>query len=395
MIREYSSPQSRPGSMTYRRLPGVALLAATTLASIMACSSDDDTNTEVLPLESIDAIDVPERDLPAAPPPEVGAAPEPGGDTPNGLSLPGGILDWRVLGVVNIPAAGMAPATVRAIVGNDTAVDAARAGNISPWPDGSMIAHYQWSPGSNPDWDAMIAPDDFLRLTLMVKNAEAYAADGGWAYGVWGGDTLTPPAVAVPPDAPFDRACVTCHTNRLPPESGKDYVFTVPGPLPTIDAVQAAPVLSNGIELPAGILDWRVIGVASRETDDNPNIRVIVGNDAAVEAARSGETNPWPDGAMLAHYVWGAGENPDVPGATSAVSFSGITLMVKNAEEYAADGGWAYGNWNGADLTAPELADFDRDCVDCHTANVAENDYVFTRPGALPTDMFEEMPQAL
>ena len=184
-------------------------------------------------------------------------------------------------------------------------------------------------------------------------------------------------------------------TRTASPPSQAKTTSSRPGPLPAIDAVQAAPVLSNGIELPAGILDWRVIGVASRETDENPNIRVIVGNDVAVEAARSGETNPWPDGAMLAHYVWGAGENPDVPGATSAVSFAAITLMVKNAEEYAADGGWAYGNWSGADLTAPEAADFDRGCVDCHTANVAENDYVFTRPGALPTNMFEAMPRAL
>src|SRR5690606_28882438 len=81
MIREYSSTRSRVGSSTYHRLPLVALLAATTLVSVMACSSDDDgdTTTEALPLESVDAIDVPERDLPAAPEPE--AVLEAGGDT--------------------------------------------------------------------------------------------------------------------------------------------------------------------------------------------------------------------------------------------------------------------------------------------------------------------------
>jgi Cytochrome P460 len=58
--------------------------------------------------------------------------------------------------------------------------------------------------------------------------------------------------------------------------------------------------------------------------------------------------------------------------------------MVKDADQYAADGGWAYGAWNGANLTAPPAADFDRGCVNCHVGSVAENDYVFTRPGALP-----------
>ena len=62
--------------------------------------------------------------------------------------------------------------------------------------------------------------------------------------------------------------------------------------------------------------------------------------------------------------------------------------MVKDSEEYAADGGWAYGNWATPELTAPADPEFDRGCVDCHTATVADNDYVFTRPGPLPTDMF-------
>ena len=62
--------------------------------------------------------------------------------------------------------------------------------------------------------------------------------------------------------------------------------------------------------------------------------------------------------------------------------------MVKDSAQYAADGGWAYGNWQGATLAAPEQADFDRGCVDCHTNNVADNDYVFTIPGAIPDALF-------
>jgi hypothetical protein len=278
-----------------------------------------------------------------------------------------------------------APQTLRVIVGNDIAVEAARSGNTNPWPAGSMISHYQWSPAPNPDSATTTAPDDFLRLTLMVKDtAEEFAADGNWRYGVWGGNELRPLN-----NPTFDRACVDCHTSRLPADSGKDYVFTVPGALPEQAAVDAAAAAPNGLELPAGILDWRVIGVASRENDMNPNIRVIIGNDIAVDAARNGDTNPWPDGAMLAHYVWAAGDNPDAPGTINPVAFNAITLMEKNAGDYAADGGWAYANWATPELNAPTAPDFDQQCINCHTDTVGpDNDYVFTRPGVLPTDMF-------
>jgi hypothetical protein len=375
--------------MTSSRLPLVALIAATSFATFIACSSDDDggTSTDALALEGVEPTTVPERDLPPAPMDmPMPAMLPPGSDTLNGLSLPSDILDWRVIGVVNVLATEMAPATLRVIVGNDIAVEAARSGNTDPWPAGSMISHYQWSPVANPDSATTMVPGDFLRLTLMVKDtAEEFTADGNWRYGVWGGNELRPLN-----NPEFDRACVDCHTSRLPADSGKDYVFTVPGALPEQAVIDAADAAPNGLELPAGVLDWRVIGVASRENDAmNPSIRVIVGNDVAVEAARSGETNPWPDGAMLAHYVWAPGDNPDAPGTVNPVAFNGITLMEKNAGDYAADGGWAYANWSTPELNAPTAPDFDRTCVNCHTDTVGpDNDYVFTRPGALPTDMF-------
>ena len=396
MIRENSSRRSSHSSIPSSRLPLVALIAATSFATVLACSSDDDggTSTDTLPLDSIERTDVPERDLPPAPAPDMDMPVmppplPPGSDTLNGLALPDDILDWRVIGVVNVLANDTAtpptPQTLRVIVGNDIAVDAARSGNTNPWPAGSMISHYQWSPTPNPDDATVTAPDDFLRVTLMVKDtAEEFTADGNWRYGVWGGAELRPVN-----DPAFDRACVNCHVSRLPADSGKDYVFTVPGVLPEQDAVDAADAAPNGLALPAGVLDWRVIGVASRENDMNPNIRVIVGNDIAVEAARSGDTNPWPDGAMLAHYVWAAGANIDAPGTINPVAFNAITLMEKNAGDYAADGGWAYANWGTPELNAPTAPDFDRQCVECHTNTVGpDNDYVFTRPGVLPTDMF-------
>jgi Cytochrome P460 len=395
MIREISSRQachSPKGSFTSRRLPLLALLAATSIATMLACSSDDNKNEPeqaVAPLDGVPPLTVPERALPPIPAAPPAAAP--GSDTPNGLSLPDGILDWRVIGVVNIPdnpAMEGNQGTLRVIVGNSTAVTAARAGQTNPWPEGSMMGHFQWVAGTNPDFAAMVAPGAFARITLMEKDSTRFAADGNWAYGRWDGATLVPPA------AGFDRACVNCHTATV---ASNDMVFTIPGPLPSQATIDAAPTLSNDLTLPQDILDWRVIGASSRETDMTPTIRVIVGNDIAVTAARAGQTNPWPDGAMLAHYVWNIGDNnPNSPDSVNAAAFNGFTLMVKNAGDYAADGGWAYGVWSTPQLTPPAAAGFDQACVACHTTSVGpDNDFVFTRPGVLPTDMFPEAPQAL
>jgi hypothetical protein len=382
MIREYLHRRSLSGSSFSKHLPLVALLAATSAAGMLACGNDDggsDEETEAQALEPIDPTEVPERGEPAAP-----AAPEPlppGADTLNGLSLPTQLANWRVIGVVR--AAGD-PGTVRVIVGNDAAVEAARAGQTNPWPDGSMLGHLQWTPQPSPSQGSTATvPDAFAAATVMIKNSTDYAADGGWAYGVW-----TSPELRPLPDPQFDRACVNCHTERV---ADNDFVFTIPGALPTQAAVDAAEPVSNGIELPADILDWRVIGIASREGDMNPNIRVVIGNDIAIEAARAGQTNPWPDGSQLAHYVWAAGENETQVGNVVPVGFNAITLMVKDATEFAADGGWAYGNWTTPELTPavdPAGTTFDRACVDCHTTNVADNDFVFTIPGDIPEALF-------
>jgi hypothetical protein len=383
MIRDnLSIERSRRSNRSASRFPLVALLAATSIATALACGSDDDDGDnddrveveEALPLEGIEPVTIPER---------VVAAPTPGGNTPNGLSVPAQLANWKVIGVVNVLETETAPGSVRVVVGNDTAVDAARAGDTNPWPEGSMMGHLQWAPSSEPASGTAVTPGDFLRATVMMKDSDRFEADGGWAYGVWQGENLTPPAAAVPPAAEFDRACVNCHTSLVQDE---DYVFTIPGVLPSQADITGAADQPNGVTMPAGILDWRVIGVASREADPNPTIRVIVGNDLAVEAARSGDTDPWPDGAMLAHYSWVPGENPNAPGTVTPVSFAAITLMVKDSVEFEEDGGWAYGAWAGADLT-PLAADADQGCVDCHVSSVPDTDYVFTRPGALP-DLF-------
>ena len=85
----------------------------------------------------------------------------------------------------------------------------------------------------------------------------------------------------------------------------------------------------NGIRLPEGYKDWRLIS-SSHRTDNN-TLRVILGNDMAIQAARSGQTNPWPDGSILAKLVWKDATHEKWPTATVPDKFVLAEFMVKDA----------------------------------------------------------------
>lgn len=291
----------------------------------------------------------------------------PGGPTLNGLDVPANYIDWPVLGV----ALRTDNNTIRVITGNSTAVTAARAGNTLPWPDGSAIADLVWAQGTNPDWADVVSPANFGALAYMEKDAVAYEEDGGWIYGIWAGADLT-----APDDELFDRDCVDCHIEQAP---NNDFVFTRIMPLPGPEVTPAdAP---NGIAAPQGWQDWPVLGVARRT--DNNTIRVITGNSIAVEAARAGNTNPWPDGSEIADLVWPVDTNPDFADMEGPGAFGTLAYMIKDSVLYPAAGGWAYGAWSGPDMT-PAADGFDVDCIQCHLDMAPNNDFVFTRMDSLP-----------
>jgi hypothetical protein len=363
----------------------VWMFAAATcaLAAGVGCSGPDKDKDTESDVETLEPGDNGPMEMPTATATSTANTPPavvPRGDTPNGLSLPDDVLDWRVIGVVERPG----DEQIRVIVGNDIAVDAARTGDTRPWPDGSMIADLVWAVGENDTQPDNVVPGNFAALAMMVKDSEKYAADGGWAYGVWATPSLNPPAAA-----DFDRACVNCHVDNA---SGTDFVFTAPGVLPTRGGIRSSqPSPNNGIIIPPAMLDWRVLGVVNPANPamGTPTIRVIVGNDVAIEAARSGDTDPWPEDTAIGHFVWAEAEAPEsfvaagVEGATVPGAFAAITLMTKNSTRFEADGGWAYSNWATGVLNPPASGS-DQACVDCHTSNVSSRDFVFTDPAAFP-----------
>lgn len=149
----------------------------------------------------------------------------------------------------------------------------------------------------------------------------------------------------------------------------------------TLAADSPAPA-PNGITMPKGYKDWRVIAVSHRT--DNNTLRAILGNDVAIRAALAGKTNPWPDGAILAKIAWKDATHASWAAATVPGEFIQSEFMIKDAKKYAATGGWGFARWRGLDQTPyGKDANFVQECFGCHTP-VKSNDYVFTRPVKLP-----------
>jgi len=145
------------------------------------------------------------------------------------------------------------------------------------------------------------------------------------------------------------------------------------------DKVGPAP---NGITLPAGYKDWRVISVSQRT--DNNTMRVILGNDVAIAAAREGKINPWPNGAILGKVVWKSDKDKHWDKAVVPGNLVHAEFMVKDSKKYASTGGWGYARWLGLDQKPyGKDANFASECVACHTP-VRGQDWVYTRPARFP-----------
>lgn len=148
------------------------------------------------------------------------------------------------------------------------------------------------------------------------------------------------------------------------------------------DATPVPSAAPNGMTMPAGYKDWRIIAVSQRT--ENETLRAILGNDIAIQAARSGQTKPWPEGSVLAKLVWkqkkhAAFATANVPGELVHVEF-----MEKNASRYAATGGWGFARWLGLNQQPyGSDASFAQECFACHGA-AKDTDWVFTAPAPLP-----------
>jgi hypothetical protein len=148
-----------------------------------------------------------------------------------------------------------------------------------------------------------------------------------------------------------------------------------------VNGQQPAPA-PNGITLPKDYRDWRVISVSERT--DSDTMRVIIGNDIAIAAVRAGQTNPWPQGAVLGKVVWKPVKDPLWPAANVPGEVVHVEFMAKDSKKHAATGGWGFSRWRTLKLEPyGKDASFVQECFGCHMPAKGQ-DYVFTRPAAMP-----------
>jgi len=138
-----------------------------------------------------------------------------------GVKLPKDYRDWTLISVAHEAGRNN---DIRAILGNDIAAKAFRAGR-RPFPDGSVIVRLAWQYQSSTRNDTVFpAPQSFIagpptNVQVSVKDARRYAASGGWGYGQFENGVANP-------DAALTRSCFACHVKLDALEKNADLVFT-------------------------------------------------------------------------------------------------------------------------------------------------------------------------
>ncbi len=128
-----------------------------------------------------------------------------------GVTIPPGYKQWELIA----PAEEAAPLDeLRAVVGNQTAIDAYQAGKL-PFPDGTILVKRAWKRKQSPEFASATIPGAATTVQVMVKDSRKYAATGGWGFGRF--------VNGKPVDEAQHRTCWGCHEARA---KSRDYVFT-------------------------------------------------------------------------------------------------------------------------------------------------------------------------
>jgi hypothetical protein len=133
-----------------------------------------------------------------------------------GIKLPHGYRDWKLISVAHEEGKLN---DLRAILGNDVAVKAAREGTL-PYPDGAIIARLAWdyaplkeSEEAFGKFQSYVAGAPKNGVQFMVKDSVKYASTGGWGYAQFNDGN--------PADEAAINTCFACHAVV----QDRDFVF--------------------------------------------------------------------------------------------------------------------------------------------------------------------------
>lgn len=134
--------------------------------------------------------------------------------------------------------------------------------------------------------------------------------------------------------------------------------------------------------IPSGYRDWKFVS-AAHEAGELNDIRVVIGNEKAIKAYRTGK--PFPEGSIVGRVAWKmipSEENNKIFGQPQSFVPGDapdwyLQFMEKDTKKYAATGGWGYSNFD-KDLKPLTDKKTMYSCFACHQA-VASRDYIFTK----------------
>ncbi|PZU25273.1 MAG: cytochrome P460, partial [Chryseobacterium sp.] len=128
---------------------------------------------------------------------------------------------------------------------------------------------------------------------------------------------------------------------------------------------------------------WKVISMST--LFDN-SIRVIYGNDIAVEAIETENFHPWPDGSVVVKSVWK--QENSANGEIRAGDFVNAQFMVKDSKKYTDTEGWGFAKFSGNDLhPTGKTASFAKEsCIACHRQLAEKTGYLFDVPMKVNTE---------
>jgi Haem-binding domain/Cytochrome P460 len=269
----------------------------------------------------------------------------------NGFPFEANFESWKVISTTDRGDNN----TFRFILGNDVAVEAAKSGRISPWPDGARFAKIAWQ--QEPGADSLIHPGKFVQVEFMLKDAQRYKDTEGWGWGRWRGLDLKPYGN----DARFVNECTGCHM----PVGGNDFVYTLP--ITTAKITRAEVVNNNAANLPAS-LPYQPLGWNAITMYVDPKTRTtatLYGNETAMQAVQPRKepsaAPAYSAGSVLALVTWAQREDPHwfgarIPDAPQSVEFVQVT---------AAGPATSYRRFAGAGL----IEDHPPDAVAAQRAN--------------------------
>jgi hypothetical protein len=253
---------------------------------------------------------------------------------PNGIEFQPDYRDWQAVSTTD----RFDNQTLRAILGNPTAVKAIAEKHTNPWPDGTAFAKVAWL--ARGDGRGDVRAGAFFQVEFMIKNQSKYAATKGWGFARWRQATLVPYGK----DAGFTSECVGCHM----PMRSSDYVYTVP-------------LRPRSTDLPANLpwnpLQGKVLTVMADQ--QKSQMSTLYGNQIAAQYARGSSSSDYPAGSAVCLVTWEEQEDAHwfggrIPGRLQSIECSTVTSAP------SAQNSIAFESYSGLPLTRTSTDDVRR-----------------------------------